>query len=289
MKRPVHRLVSMALPTLALLATLGWGARARAEGEACLRDSECAGSELCFEGACTQTKQKAATCAKEDTAQCEAWDVCVDDLCKRDDLVCRTALGVCFFGETRGACQCANAPGIEWEGDPPDVGSPSEDPTGQCFDLLAATCPDDVPEPVCDTETQRTACEAFVAQENALNEVCSGYVNDDPVRIAGAVEFCCGAFDESGVAAYRACVLGLSPEDCAGFEACADGESSEGTSTGGIPTEDPTADPTDDAPLSGESEPEEEAIGCQVGGAGSAWFGALLVFGLLGVRRRDAQ
>ena len=257
-------------------ALLLWSPSASAEGEACLRDSECGGVEWCVEAVCAPSDEEPRACPNGDAESfCEEADVCVDDVCKRDDLVCRNALGECFIADGSGQCVCAHAPGIEWTGEPPDVGSASDDPGGLCFDLLAATCPDAVPEPRCATEAQRSVCEAFVGVENALNGACGGSVHDDPARVAGAVEFCCEEFTELGVAAYRECVLGLDSGDCEGFEACADGE---------MPA-DPGATPLDPSetggaePAGDDGELEEEPIGCRTGSGGRGvllWLAAAI-------------
>ncbi len=278
------RLFSRLLPAAAVAAV---STNAFAEGEACLRDPECVASEHCYEGVCAPSKAAPEACSKADWSACQDWDVCVDEACKRDDPVCRNALGECFIGEELGECRCANAPGIEWTGEPPDVGSQSDDPTGQCFDLLAATCPQDVPEPECASDDQRERCEAFVGQENALNGACGGQPHDDPARIASAVELCCGEFTESGVAVYRECVLDLDPDDCAGFDACAGAEPGDPTDdmpTGGA---DPEDDDADDVPASANGDPDDEAaLGCRIGGPGPAALGLLVLLGLVGRGRR---
>ena len=239
---------------------------------------------MCFDAACAPTDEPIRACPDEASVEeaCAEWDVCVEGECKRNDPVCRNDLGVCFFGAETGECQCTFAPGIEWFGNPPDVGE-FDDLGEQCFATLAATCPSEIPEPECQSDAQRQECEAFVAHENELHGTCEGHSEDDPVEISLEVGSCCRNFDDPGIAEYRICVAGLSDGDCEGFDTCTSAEPGGGN---GTPLDDNASDDEDDA--EDEASADGESAGCRVGGSGGGLLGMLMAVGLMFRRRHRA-
>jgi len=257
-------LLSLFLSGVAALASPNL---AHAEGEACERDSECGGSELCHEAICTASDEPGYACGEE-APHCQEWDTCVDGTCKRHDITCRDATGVCFASDTVGECRCVNAPGIEWTGPLEGI------PVDTCFSRLAETCPDEVPPPQCESDELLARCEAYVAIEHQLTETCRGYVDEDAFAVNLDIEQCCNEDSEPGIAAWHTCVLGLEADDCAGEDACDPQEPGGGSGIG---------QPVDGS-HDGAGQTDDDGAGCRVGAPGA--FAPLLLLGALGFRRR---
>lgn len=267
--------IAMGPTRLGLLTLIVGGATAlaspglaHAEGESCERDSECAGTELCDQQICTVSDQPGQACGDE-AENCQEWDTCVDGFCKRHDITCRDATGVCFAGDTVGECQCVNAPGVEW------VGPLEGIPIDTCFSRLAETCPDEVAPPQCESDELLARCEAYVANEHALTETCRGYVDESPFAVNLDIEQCCGEDSEPGIAQWHTCVIGLEDDDCAGEDACGSYEPG-----GGSGVDQPVDASGDDA-----GQADADKGGCRVGTPGSSGL-LFLVLGAFGWGRR---
>ncbi len=257
---------------------IGWAAAlaafvpgvAAAEGEACVRDTECPGAGLCVDLVCSADDPSVDACTDDD--DCDDGE-CTDGFCKEDGVVCRNPAGACWARDNSSTCHCAdgNSSGSAGGFDPDDPPEPKTDEelAASCVEELVGTCGTEAPSlPDSCTGDVLAACEAFVEREDELLLLCDGEEPSD-VNI-GRVGECCETQDEEWYATYRACVVDIEVGDeCPGdaWAAC-EGEGGEDQDGAGENEKD------DD---------EDAAKGCRVG-TPSAW--TLLLLALVGVTRR---
>lgn len=252
---------------------LGGTPSARAAGEPCTRDTECAGSETCVDEACEQGAELPACTSDDD---CEVGEACIDAHCKIEGVVCRSVAGACWVRESSGECHCGDGNEAGWsDGYNPDA--PPEEPTeadlaDRCVEELADTCGTEPPSlPDSCTGDVLTECETYVAHVDALSRSCG---EDVPEVNLARVGDCCEAFEVEGMAQYRACLLDIELGDsCPGdaWEAC------EGA---GFPE---SAGAGQDAESGGDE--ASESSGCRVG-APSSGLASTSLLGWILLRRR---
>ena len=267
----------VALPLFAALALLGTAATARAEGEACTRDTECGGPELCLQQTCTVPETTPAACEGE----CESpfQYTCIEGYCKSEGIACDNPAGRCWVEQNSGECECLSGEGAGWSGgfnpDDPPVEKTDEELFAECSATLAETCgtePPSLPD-TCQGEVL-TSCQAFVDAELAALADCG---ETPPSATIAAVGHCCDSFEQPEAQTYRACILdGADAPTCALLETC------EGDAIG--QDEGANDGDTDGGPTGAEEDAaEQDKSACAIGGGTP---GALLLLGLLGLRRR---
>lgn len=253
------------------IPTIAW-----AQGEPCLRDTECAGVELCVDASCTASSTELPTCEVDD--DCDD-GVCVDGACKQEGVVCRNPAGTCWVEDGSGHCDCADGLGSGWS----DGYNPDDPPDPQTDEQLAQSCTTDLVD-ACGSEAPtlpdtcvgevKTACEAYVAKQDALAQACGEDVPD--VNI-GRIGECCNQFDEEGFAEYRACVTAIEAMDCAEDElAACEGDGGE-----------PAGGELDDEGTKS-NDGDGSKAGCSIATTSSAWTAALLL-AVAWRRRRRAR
>jgi hypothetical protein len=242
---------------------------AAAEGEACVRDTECAAAALCIDGACGADDPSVDACTDDD--DCDSDEGCFEGFCKHEGAVCRSPAGACWEREGGSTCHCADGTSSQ-SSDPFNPDDPPEPRTDEelvadCTAELVDACGEDAPMlPESCTGDVLAECEAFVEREDELLLVCDG---EEPSEVnIGRVGECCETQDDEAYAAYRACVIELEVGDeCPGdaWAAC-EGDGGELENDGESATDE-----------------DEEKAGCRIG-APSAW--TLLLLAMMGVSRR---
>ena len=270
-------LLRVALPLCAALTVLGTTATARAEGEACARDTDCGGPELCLQQVCAVPETLPVTCEGE----CESpfQYACIDGYCKSEGVACDNPAGRCWVEQDHGECECLSGEGAGWsDGFNPD--DPPEDQTDEelfteCTAVLAETCgtePPTLPDS-CQGEVLAT-CQTLVDTEFAALVDCG---DTPPGATIAAVGHCCDSYDQPEAQTYRDCILaGADAPTCALLDDCAGASIGQGE---GANDGDTDGGPTGTA----EDDTDEAKSACSVGGGTP---GALLLLGLLGLRRR---
>lgn len=275
---------------------------AYAEGEACGRDTECAGVELCQESACTVTESPPPTCDEG----CDPEDVCTDGYCKREGVTCDNPAGRCWMmptfvdgelvNEGHGECECADGNGSGWTaGYNPDDANvlPADDVLlDSCNRILIEDCGSEAPtlSESCQGDVL-TTCEAFVGITDTARRACGA---DIPEATFARLGECCDDYDELEFSEYRECVLDLEDPDCTELTACEPelpDDTSELTEDGGGAETDGDSSDTDDddssdtdAASAGQA---SEGSGCSTGGPPRGSFLFFLL--LLPLRRRFAR
>lgn len=260
-------------PALLGLALFG-PATALAAGEPCVRDTDCAGAELCVDSACSAADPGVQACTVVDDCAHDE-DVCADGFCKFEGVACRNAAGACWVGDGAGRCECGNGEGSGWS----DGYNPDDPPATPTDAELQATCVENLVDS-CGTEAPALPdscvgdvladCEALVAKEDAMAQLCG---EDVPEVNIGRIGDCCDTHDDAEYAAYRECVLAIEiGDECPGdpYDAC---ESFAGDTAENDAAEDEQDD--DDA----------QKAGCRTSGPSSPWA-VLALFGLSAASRR---
>ncbi|MBV1862611.1 MAG: hypothetical protein KUG77_29590 [Nannocystaceae bacterium] len=275
--------ISAALSTMLLLASPAF-----AEGEDCVRDTDCESSELCLGGVCAVPETPPPTCE----AGCEIGESCDDGFCKVEGVACDSPAGRCWVEQDHGLCECVSGEGAGWTDgfnpdDPPQTKTDDEMFT-QCGDTLAKVCGTEAPSlPDTCVGDVLAGCEAFLLLENAVAEDCGETVPE--VGIARLSE-CCNRYDEPDYADYREC-LGVADvptcevrSECANDDGGVEDPEFGDTDGGSDPTEgddNATAGDTD----SSAGEVDQDTSSCSIGGDEQGW--ALLgLFALLPFARR---
>ncbi len=207
---------------MALTMCLGFMAFATTShaGVECYFGEECAGESLCIDLQCATPSQPLTTCKTEE--QCEDREVCHDDFCKPDAVVCTGEFGECEVGPYWGSCDCEGPDDWGWESS--DTSAPQDGPGqwNQCLEDVAE-CEEYIPpdpEEVCDGPDQIEYCEDFMTIYVEFILVCEGYdfgpVNDE------LIAECCEALNEEQyyIEPFFECIEALEPKDCDGFELC---------------------------------------------------------------------
>jgi len=280
--------VSVALSTTLLLAS-----PALAEGEDCVRDTDCGNSELCLSGVCAVPETLPPTC--EDG--CEIDETCDDGFCKVEGVACDNPAGRCWVEQDHGLCECFNGQGAGWSDgfnpdDPPQTKT-DEEMFAQCDDTLTKVCGVEAPSlPDTCVGDVLAGCEALMLLENAAAEDCGETAAE--VSIVRLAE-CCDRHDEPDYADYRECYEAADTPTCE-LRECGNGgvedpefgdtdgsrDPTEGDGNATAATTDPTAGDTD----SGPEAVDQDTSSCSVGGDGQGWT-LLGLFSLLPfVRRR---
>jgi hypothetical protein len=189
-------------------------------------------------------------------ADCSGFgSVCSDGFCKNEGVVCRNEGGTCWVENGSGRCACLDGNESGWvdgfNPDDPPVERTDAELQIACAETLVDECGDSSPSlpDVCVAEVLEH-CEAYVAKEDALLQVCGEEVPSSPLARVGA---CCLEYDDPHDAAYRACLLALDATVCS-WEAWDDcyGEEGDGTREG-------------DAASGGLDEDEARKKGCHLG------------------------
>jgi hypothetical protein len=262
-------------PSVGLAWALLAPSTASAAGEACLRDTACAGAELCLDGACAEAGPAPAAC--ESDGDCEGTLGCNGGFCKGEGVACRNLAGACWVENGGGSCMCNDGEGSGWSDgfnpdDPPPVLT-DEELVEVCTSALVDSCGVDPPAlpPSCAGDVL-TDCEAFVDVEDAILRLCGDEVPTVNIARVGA---CCDTFDDEVYAAYRTCVTAIEVGDTCPGDAFATCEAQGGDPNG--------------ADAEGDGSPEEGDDGtksaCTIGGHASPWWFAAL-FGLAWALRR---
>lgn len=282
--------VRLLLPLSAALSSmLLFASPASAEGEDCIRDTDCGGSELCLGGICAVPETLPPTC----DAGCEFDETCDDGFCKVEGIACDNPAGRCWVEQDHGLCECISGEGAGWSDgfnpdDPPETKTDDE-MLAQCGDTLAKVCGVEAPTlPETCVGEVLTGCEAFLLLENAVAEDCG----EDPpeVGIARLTE-CCDRYEEPDYAEYRECLGATDAPTCEQRSECVNDDGgvedpefgdTDGGSDPTAATTDPTAGDTD----AGGGAVDQDTSSCAVGSGEQGW--ALLgLFALLPfVRRR---
>lgn len=281
------------------LAALGVAPEARAEGESCVRDTDCEGAELCEGGVCAVSESPPASC----DAGCEPlFEVCDDGFCKPEGVVCENPAGRCWYEGTSAVdgvideghteCECADGSASGgthgYNPDDPPAPPPDEEQLVLCEQTLTSICGTEAPTlPDSCQGDILTECEALVAIEDAARLDC-GY--DVPEVTIARVGECCDGYAEAGLSDYQTCMLEKTEPECADLDACiAEASETEGATDGEGAVDDGTTDPTgadtDDAQEGEVEQDSDSASGCSVGEGGRGWM-LLGLVGLLGLRRR---
>lgn len=269
---------------------LAFASPALAEGESCVRDTDCGGSELCLGGLCAVPEAAPPTCE----AGCEFDETCDDGFCKVEGITCDNPAGRCWVEQDHGLCECLNGEGSGWS----DGFNPDDPPETKTDDQLFAQCGDALVD-ACGTEAPSlpdscvgdvlTDCEAFIALENAAIGDCG---EGTPEVTIARVGDCCDTYAEQFYADYRECVMAADAPTCALIGECEGGDGTgeddgNGDTDGGSdPTEGGTGATAGDTDSSAPGADDEDTSSCSVGNGGQGW--ALLgLFALLPfVRRR---
>lgn len=256
---------------------------ASAAGEACYRDTECVGAELCIEGVCAASEVQACTttddCTNDDAE-------CADGYCKVEGVTCQNPAGACWVVDGGGRCECGNGDGSGWS----DGFNPDDPPDPQTDDDLLATCQANLvdscgedPPALPDTCTGQVLedCQALIDREDAFFQACGEDVS--PIDIA-RVGRCCDDYDDPMYAAYRECTMALQADSCPGdawseCEGPTDGTpAGEGQDNGGETDGDADQDGDDVADR-----------GCAIAtpdGERSGWLAGLALLTAFGATRR---
>jgi hypothetical protein len=252
---------------------------ALAAGEPCLRDTECAGAELCIAEACAASEPAPEPCDAQ--GECPRYHLtCSDGFCKGGGVVCRNPAGVCWVRDGGGTCECGSGEGAGWtDGYNPD--DPPVTPTDaelyeSCGASLVETCGEDPPSlPESCTGEVLTDCEAFVGKSDHFAMLCG---DDVPEVNIARIGHCCDTYSDPLSAAYRACVLAIDSQTCPAqqLDACAappgDTDTDDGAASG-----------------AGESKEDGEAAsrGCSIGAGTGGWSAAIVLLAFaVRVRRR---
>ncbi len=274
-----------ALPGGAALATLLLGAAsAHAEGEACLRDTACLGSELCLGGTCTTPQTAPPACGDG----CNFDEACVDGFCKTEGIACDNPGGRCWVEQDHGLCECFSGDGVGWSDgfnpdDPPQTQTDDELLT-RCTDVLVETCGTQPPMlPSSCAGEVRTDCEAFVELESAAIGDCGDGTPEVNIARVGR---CCDTYDEPSYAAYRMCLLEGDAPTCALLASCEDDAGTGGLGEGNDGDTDAGADPSGtDTDAQGAGADNEDTSSCSVGPGNRGWT-LLGLFALMPWARR---
>lgn len=272
---------SWSLPLGVAALALALPLPAAAAGEACLRDTECVGAELCLGGTCTAADVQACTSSDDCTRDGAE---CMDGFCKVEGVACQNPAGACWVVDGGGLCECGNGEGSGWA----DGFNPDDPPEPQTDDDLLATCqsalvdacgedPPSLPESC--TGDVLEECQALVDHEDALFAACGEDVN--PIDLA-RVGQCCDQYDDAMYADYRECTIALPTDACPG-DAWSECEGvSGGTPAGGEGTEDQAG--------AGESDQDLADRGCTIASTrdarGATWLAAFAMLAALGTTRR---
>jgi hypothetical protein len=265
---------TVAVAGLALLAPQV----ASAAGEACYRDTECVGAELCLAGVCTAAEVQSCSTADD----CDDDDAgCADGFCKVEGVTCQNPAGACWVRDGGGLCECGNGDGSGW-GDGFNPDDPPEPPTdddllASCQANLVESCGEDPPAlPDSCTGQVLEDCEALIDREDEFSLACG---EEAPAIDIARVGRCCDDYEDEMSAAYRECVLALEVEGCS--DALGECESD----VGGEPA---SGEDTQEGEQSGDD--DTTGRGCAIAGEreGTAWLAGLAAVLAFGATRRRA-
>ena len=277
-------MVRLAVPaSISLAFVLASAAPARAEGESCVRDTDCGGQELCLGGVCAVPETAPPTCA----GGCEFDETCVDGFCKVEGVACDNPAGRCWVEQGHGLCECGAGEGAGWSDgfnpdDPPQTKTDAEMFT-QCTDTLVEVCGTEAPSlPDSCVPDVLADCEAFLLLENAVAEDCGEGVPE--VTIARLGE-CCDRYDEPDYVEFRNCLGGTDAPTCAQRSECVDGEGG-GRGEGAGDTD--SGGDQDGGDTDASTGIDEDTSSCSVGNGSEDWtvVGLFALLPFVGRRRR---
>lgn len=283
------RWTRFALPfAAALTTTLALATPALAEGEDCVRDTDCNGSELCLGGLCAVAESPPPTC----DAGCEFDETCDDGFCKVEGVACDNPAGRCWVEQDHGLCECIAGEGAGWSDgfnpdDPPQTKTDDE-MFAQCGDTLVKVCGTQAPSlPDSCVAEVLTDCEALLEHENTAAQDCG---EDSAEVTISRLGECCDRFEEPDYADYRACLTASDAPTCEQHDQCVNEVDSGGGENDG--DTDGTTDPTEGGTgvIGGDTDTsagvaDEDPSGCSTGQGGQGW-GLLALFTLLPLVRR---